>query len=106
MNDSRSTIRAIQAAATEEQVVAVVRDFLKSLSPSEAALMPAGLTALGVSHVEEVFQSALALVHREMGAAFDQPEAAVLKDASLVLSTAAQRLAILAKHPGEKSNAE
>jgi hypothetical protein len=101
LKDTQSTCRAIQAASTEAQVIAVVREYPCSLSPSELAVLPASLTGLGVSHVEEVVQSALQLVHREMLSALDAPEAALLKDAALVFSTAAQRLAALAKHPGE-----
>ena len=101
MKDVSSTCRALQAATSEEQVVAIVRGYLASLTAEEAALMPAGLTALSVSHVEEVVQSALHLVHREMLAVFDAPETVVLKEASLVFTTATQRLAALAKQPGE-----
>lgn len=101
MKDTQSTVRAILAAATESQVVTVVREYLASLSPSQVALLPAGLTSLGISHVEEVVQSALHLVHREMLATLDAPEAVFLKEAALIFSTAAQRLAALAKRPGE-----
>jgi hypothetical protein len=103
LKDTHSTCRAIQAASTEAQVVAAVREYLGSLSAAELALLPASLTGLGVSHVEEVVQSAVQLVHREMLSALDAPEAALLKDAALVFSTAAQRLAVLAKHRGEKA---
>jgi hypothetical protein len=101
LKDTQSICRAIQAAPTEAQVITVVREYLASLDPTEIALLPAGLIGLGISHVEEVVQSALQLVHREMLSALDAPEAAFLKDAALVFSTAAQRLAALAKHPGE-----
>jgi hypothetical protein len=101
MKDVTSTCRAIQTASTQEQVVAAVREYVASLTPEEAALMPVGLTTLSVSHVDEVVHSALQLVHREMLAVVDAPEAALLKDASLVFSTAAQRLAALALQPGE-----
>ena len=101
MKDASSTCKALQAATSEEQVVALVRGYLGSLSPAEAALLPTGLTALSVSHVEEVVHSALQLVHREMVAVFDAPETLVLKEASLVFTTAAQRLAALARQPGE-----
>jgi hypothetical protein len=80
----------------------VVREYLGSLTPSEVAMLPAGLTSLGKSHVEEVVQSALQIVHREMLAALDAPEAGILKDASLVFSTAARRLAML-NQPGQIS---
>lgn len=100
MKDTHSICRAIQAAPTEAHVVAIVREYLSSLSAAELAALPAGLTALGISHAEEVVQSALQLVHREMLSALDAPEAAFLKDAALIFSTAAQRLAALAKHPG------
>ena len=101
LKDPQTACNAIQAAATQEQVVAIVREYLGSLTPSEVALLPAGLTALGVSHVEEVVQSALQIVHREMLAAVDAPEARILKEASLVFSTAARRLAMLTQLPGQ-----
>jgi hypothetical protein len=101
LKDTQSTCRALQAAHTESQVVSIVREYISSLSPAELALLPAGLGSLGISHVEEVVQSALQLVHREMLSVLDAPEAAFLKDAALIFSTAAQRLAALAKHPGE-----
>jgi uncharacterized membrane protein len=101
LKDTQSACRAIQSASTEAQVVAIVREYLSSLTPAQLAVLPVSLTALGVSHVEEVVQSALQLVHREMLSALDAPEAALLKDAALVFSTAAQRLAVLAKLPGE-----
>ena len=96
MKDSRSTCRAIQTASTEQQVISVVREYLSSLSPAEVALMPAGLSALATSRAEEVVQSALQLVHHEMLVALDAPEAELIKDAVLVFSTAATRLATLA----------
>jgi hypothetical protein len=101
LKDTQSTCRAIQAATTETQVVALIREYLSSLSAAEVALLPAGLTSLGISHVEEVVQSALQLVHREMLSVLDEPESAFLREASLIFSCAAQRLAALAKHPGE-----
>jgi hypothetical protein len=96
LKNSSSTCLAIQSASTEEQVLSSVRDYLSSLSAAEVALMPAGLAALGTSRAEEVVQSALQLVHHEMMVALDAPEADLIKDAVLVFSTAATRLATLA----------
>jgi hypothetical protein len=96
MKDPRSTCLAIQAASTEEQVIVVVREYLSSLSPDEIALLPKGLATLGTNHVEEVVQSAVQLAHHEMLAALNESEAVLLKDAVLVFSTAATRLAALA----------
>lgn len=96
MKNSRSTCLAIQSASTEKQVLSSVRDYLSSLSPAEVALMPAGLAALGTSRAEEVVQSALQLVHHEMLVPLDAPEAELIKDAVMVFSTAATRLAALA----------
>jgi hypothetical protein len=96
LKNSRSTCLAIQSASTEKEVLSSVRDYLSSLSPAEIALMPAGLAALGTSRAEEVVQSALQLVHHEMLVALDAPEADLIKDAVLVFSTAATRLATIA----------
>ena len=94
--DSRATCLAIQTASSEEQVISAVRTYLSSLSTAEAASMPAGLIAIGKSHVENIVQSALQLVHEEMLSALDTPESDLLRDAVLVLATATTRLASLA----------
>ena len=96
MTNSRSTCAAIQSASTEDQVVGAVRDYLASLSAAEVALMPAGLTTLGRSHAANVVESALELVHREMVEVRGAAEMELIRDAVLVLATAATRLAALA----------
>jgi hypothetical protein len=96
MKNTRSTCLAIERASTQEQVIASVREYLSSLSPAEVALMPAGLAALSTSRAEEVVQSAFQLVHHEMLVVLNAPEAGVIKEAVLVFSTAATRLAALA----------
>lgn len=96
MKDSRSACAAILTAATEEEVVLAVRGYLSSFTEAEVALMPAGLTALGTSHAQGVVQGALELVRRDMLAALDAPGADIIRDAVLVFSTAATRLAALA----------
>lgn len=96
MSSPKAACTAIQAASTEEQVISIVRGYLSSLSAEEVAFLPSGLTALGITHAEEVVQSALQLVHHEMLSVFKAPEAALLKDAAMVFSTAATRLASLA----------
>ena len=99
MKDSRSACAAIQTAATEEEVVLAVRGYLSSFSDAEVALMPAGLIALGTTDAQGVVQGALELVQREMLAALDAPGADLIRDAVLVFSTAATRLATLAFVP-------
>ena len=99
MKKSDSAVRAIRAATTESEVIAAVRDYLTSLDAAQLALLPAEIMAIGMSHAEELVQSALQLVHSEMLAMRDAPEAAVLNEIALVFSTAAQRLAALAKDP-------
>ena len=98
MKKSDKACRAIGAASTETEVLAAVRDYLSSLEASEVAVLPAQLMALVLSGAEEVVQSALQLVHTEMLAAHDRPEAALLNQVTLVFSTAAKRLAALAKN--------
>lgn len=96
MKNSRSTCQAIQSASTENEVLSFVRDYLSSLSPAEVALLPAGLAVLGVGRAEEVVETALQLVHHEMLVVLDAPEAELIKDAVMVFSTAATRLATIA----------
>jgi hypothetical protein len=95
MKDCNDICLAIRAAKSEAEVIAAVRAYLASLEPQEIALIPKGLTSLGVSHAEEVVQAALEIAHREALAAFDAPESAFLKDAVKVFSTASMRLAAL-----------
>ncbi|MGZ5036754.1 MAG: hypothetical protein ACXWG1_08025 [Usitatibacter sp.] len=97
MKTSDGACRAIRAAKTEGEVVAAVREYLDSLSPQEAGALPAQVLAFGLSQVEEVVHSALDLVHRQMLAMREGPESQVLTDVTLVFSTAAKRLAVLAK---------
>ena len=97
MNKSDSACRAIKAASTEAQVIAAVRSYLSSLGPAEVAVLPAQVMTLVLSETEEIVQSALQLVHSEMLAAHDAPEATLLSQVTLVFSTAANRLAALAK---------
>jgi glucokinase len=96
LKKSASTCLAIQSAATEEQVVSAVREYLDTLSAEQVALMPAGLTVLARSHAEDVVHTALQLVHHEILSAFDAPEAELIREAVSVFSTAATRLATLA----------
>lgn len=97
MKSSDSACRAIRAASTEAEVMTAVRHYLSSLAPSRISLIPAEIVALGFSHAEEVIQAALQLVHREILEMRDGPEAVGLNEIALVFSTAAQRLAALAK---------
>jgi hypothetical protein len=96
MKKGDSACRAINAAANESQVLAAVRDYLASLSAADVALMPAEVMALGLDQIEDLIQSALQLVHHQMMELREAPNAAVLNEAALVLSTAAKRLATLA----------
>lgn len=97
MKKSDSACRAIRAANTEAQVVAAVREYLGSLGPEEIAAVPAQVMAFGLHQVEEVVHTTLDLVHREMLAMREGPQSEVLTDVTLVFSTAAKRLAALAK---------
>ena len=96
MKNSRSTCLAIENALTQDEVVVSVREYLASLNPAEIALMPPGLAVFATGRAEEVVHSALQLVHHEMAVALDAPEAELIKEAVLVFSTAATRLATLA----------
>jgi hypothetical protein len=99
MKKSDSACRAIRAASTEAEVIGALRNYLASLGAAQMALIPAEIVAIGIRHAEEVVQSALQLVHREMLETRDAVDAAVLSEVALVFSTAAQRLTVLAKDP-------
>ena len=97
MKRGDSAVRAIRAASSESQVVEAVQAYLGSLEASEVAQLPEEVLTLGLRQAEEVIQSALALVHCEMLGVREAPGAALLNETALVLSTAAHRLAALAK---------
>ena len=96
MTNTEKACRAIRAARHESQVIAAVRDYLDALDVTDAASLPAGLLAVGLVPAEEMIQSALQSLHAviaEKGA----KGSAILSETSLVLTTAARRLATLAK---------
>jgi hypothetical protein len=97
MKKSDNAVRAIRAASTESQVIGALHDYVSSLDAAEVALLPAEIMAFGLAHAEEAVQSALYLVHTQMLRLGDSPEAAVLNEVTLVFSSAARRLAALAK---------
>jgi len=96
MKDSTSTCHAIQAASTEAQVISIVREYFAGLSPEKAAFVPAAVLKVGANYAQDVAQAALEIANREADAAPDAPEAALLRDVGIVLSTAAMRLVVLA----------
>ena len=99
MKSSETACRAIRAAATESEVIQVVSDYIESLEPSTVALLPSELMAIGLSQAEEVIHSALQVVRGQVARSKRSPEGKRLRDIVQVLSTAAQRLAALAKKP-------
>jgi hypothetical protein len=96
MTNSDNACRRIRSAKNESEVLAAVRQYLDSLDAKDIALLPAGLLALGLTPAEELIQSALQLLHTALDAAAPR-DAGVVKDASLVFTTAARRLAALAE---------
>ena len=97
MKKSDAACSAIHAASSETQVITAVRHYLSTLEASEVALLPREIVDFGLGHTEDAVQSALYLVHTQMLRLGDTPEAAMLNDVTLVFSTAARRLAALAK---------
>jgi hypothetical protein len=97
MKKSDVACRDIRAARSESDVITAVRGYLDSLSAEEASVLPAELLARGISQAEELIQSALALVHDQMLGKHDSPDASLLNEIELVFSTAAKRLAVLAR---------
>jgi hypothetical protein len=99
MKTSDTACRAIRAAKTESQVIAAVQEYLKTLDASQIAVLPAEIMAFGVRHAEEALHSALHMVHTEMLKLGETAASEVLTDVTLVFTTAAKRLAVLAKDP-------
>ena len=97
MTKGEKACRAIKAATKESQVIAAVHGYVESLAPSEAAVLPEELLAMGLTQAEEVLQSALQALHGQMEGGGGKPKSGVLSEASLVFTTAARRLAALAK---------
>ena len=95
LNDSTSTCVAIRNAQTCTEVISVVREYVRGLTDAGVVLIPATLLTVGVDHAREIAQAALELAHREAAAAAGDPDAAILKEAATVFSTAAMRLAVL-----------
>ena len=97
MKKSDSACRAIRAARTESQVVAALRSYLSSLDAAEVVLIPVQILTLGLNHAEESVQQALELIHTQMASVREAPQSSMLNEIALVFSTAARRLAVLAK---------
>ena len=93
--DRQATCVAIQAASTEAEVISALRHYLSSLDAPKIALVPPTLLTVGVNYAQEIAQAAIELARRETSAALDEASAEFLKDAAIVLSTAAMRLAVL-----------
>lgn len=97
MTRGEKACTAIRAAAKESDVIGAVREYLESLDKSDAARLPAEILAMGLASAEELVQSALQALHTGMGAAQGDSKAGILNEATLVFTTAARRLAVLAK---------
>lgn len=97
MTSSEKACRAIRSATNESEVVGAVRDYLESLDASDAGRLPAEILAIGLTPAEELIQSALQVLHNGMEQARADSKANVLSEATLVFTTAARRLAALAK---------
>jgi hypothetical protein len=91
--------RDIRTARNESEVLGAVRTYLDSLDAADAALLPAELLVMGLTPAEELIRSALEALHEEMEAGAGKSKRGLLNEASLVFTTAARRLAALAKDP-------
>ena len=96
---SDKACRAIRAAKKESEVIEAVRGYVESLAPSDAQLLPKELLTMGLAQAEETVQSALQALHTHMAALGETSKAGVVSEAALVFTTAARRLATLAKDP-------
>jgi hypothetical protein len=87
--------RNIRAATNESEVIAAVREYLASLNPVEAALVPCQALASGLMQAEEMIHAALHLID-DAGKARKGSGADVIDETRLVFTAAAKRLAALA----------
>jgi len=97
MTKSEKACRAIRAARNESEVIAAVREYVDSLDRSDLARLPAEILAMGLAPAEELVQSALQALHGGMAGAGEDSKADILSEATLVFTTAARRLAVLAR---------
>ena len=95
MIDRQATCVAIQSASTPAEVISALRHYLSSLDASKVALIPPTLLSVGVNYAQEISQAAIELARRESSTVLDEDSVQFLKDAAVVLSTAAMRLAVL-----------
>ena len=98
MTRSDKACRAIRAATQESEVIGAVRDYLESLDESDARRLPAEILAMGLTPAEELIQTALQVLHSGMEQAQEDSKGDILSEATLVFTTAARRLAALAKN--------
>ena len=95
MTRSDKARRAIRAATTESEVVRAVREYLDSLDMSDVERLPAEILIMGLSPAEELIQLALQTLHAQIKQ--DNSKGGILREAALVLTTAARRLSMLAR---------
>ena len=99
MTKSQKACRAVRSAKTGSQVINAVQQYLHSLNASDAAQLPKELLVVGLTPAEELIQSALQALHDCITQKGDAPKGGVVRETMLVFTTAARRLAILAKDP-------
>ena len=97
--DCSAVCRQIQSASNEDEIVAAVRNYLSSIDAPSIAALPASLFALQVNQAGDIAAAAVELARREATIAHDAPEAAIIRDVTKVLSTAAMRMALITMKP-------
>jgi hypothetical protein len=91
----------IRSAATENEVMAAVRNYLECFEPATLAAIPVSLLTLQVNSARDIAAAAVELARHEATMGHEAPEAALVRDVATVLSTAAMRLAVISLQPGE-----
>jgi hypothetical protein len=97
VSSSEQACRAIRVAKNESEVIGAVREYLDSLSASEIASLPAEVLAMGLTPAEELIQTAIQALHSCLEGTRERATSGIVGEAALVLTTAARRLAKLAK---------
>ena len=96
MSKTDIACRKIRAANTETQVIAVVREYLASLGPTDVAGIPLHVLSASLVHTEESIHSCIQAVEDAIAAVKGgTADADAVDGTRLVLTAAARRLAAL-----------
>ena len=98
--DCSAACMKIQSASNQDEIIEAVRGYLSAIDRSSLSRLPVSIVSLQASQARDIAAAVAELASREAAIAQDAPEAALIRDVSKVLSTAAMRIALIAMRPG------